>query len=132
MALGADPELTGGKGNGGLLNFRHGIELCLNLGGAVGTVQSLYPIHPGLGIFPVGMVFMLVFMLMFVPMLVSMAAVAMVMVVRMAAAAGGFLGMRMVMAAAALAFLVVQVLFLGHNYPSFHRHGKFCLTMGES
>ena len=35
---GGEPQLLGGEGDGGLLHRRMGVELCLDLGGAVGAV----------------------------------------------------------------------------------------------
>jgi hypothetical protein len=41
----SEPQLLGGEGNGGLLHFRVGIELCLDLGGAVGAVQIVDDVY---------------------------------------------------------------------------------------
>jgi hypothetical protein len=45
---GGEPQLLGGEGDVGLLHGRVGVELCLDLGGAVGAVQILDDVYlPG-------------------------------------------------------------------------------------
>ena len=47
MATGGHPKLLGGEDHRGALHLRHGLNFCLHLGGAVGTVQPVNDVHPG-------------------------------------------------------------------------------------